>query len=112
MITLKTTSEKISAWLRNREGSLNGLGSPIMSCAIFASAAPLSRTAFGAESGAEPTTKRDSRPRALATRHLFQRTADAGRGPSQDRSWYRQLRGSISGTRFGSRRKKHRKANV
>jgi hypothetical protein len=35
-----------------------------MSCAIFASAVPLSRSAFGAKSGAERTTKRDPRPSA------------------------------------------------
>jgi hypothetical protein len=38
MITLETTSERISAWLRNEERYANGLSALIMSCAIFASA--------------------------------------------------------------------------
>ena len=56
MITLKTTWEKISAWLRIEMRSANGPISLIMSCAIFASAAPLSRTSFGAKFSAERTT--------------------------------------------------------
>ena len=38
MITLETTSEKISARLRNERRCAKGLSSLIMSCAIFASA--------------------------------------------------------------------------
>jgi hypothetical protein len=56
MITLKTTWEKISAWLRIEMRSANGPSSLIKSCAIFASAAPLSRTSFSAKFSAERTT--------------------------------------------------------
>lgn len=56
MITVETTSEKISAWLRNEGRCAKGLSSLIMSCAIFASAAPLSKASFGAKSSADGTT--------------------------------------------------------
>ena len=49
MITLETTSERISAWLRNEGRCAKGLSSLIMSCAIFASGAALSKTSFGAK---------------------------------------------------------------
>jgi hypothetical protein len=43
MITLETTSEKISAWFRNEGRCAKVLSSPIMSCELFASATPLSK---------------------------------------------------------------------
>ena len=55
MIALKTTWENISAWLRIEMRSANGPSFLIKSCAIFASAAPLSRTSFGAKFSAERT---------------------------------------------------------
>jgi hypothetical protein len=57
MITPETTWEKISAWLPNEGCCAKGLGSLIMSCAIFASAAPLSKTSFDAKSSANGTNR-------------------------------------------------------
>jgi hypothetical protein len=52
MITLKMISEKISAWIRNREAARER--SPFMSCALFASLAPISKTSFGSRSTGVP----------------------------------------------------------
>ena len=78
MITVETTSEKISAWLRNEGRCAKGLSSQTMSCAIFASTAPRSKASFGAKSSADGTNRGAPRPRAPATRHLCQRTGDGG----------------------------------
>jgi hypothetical protein len=106
MITVETTSEKISAWLRNEGRCAKGLSSLIMSCAIFASAAPLSKASFGAKSSADGTTNGAPRPRAPATRHLCQRTGDGGPGPSLDGSWVSSASRFDSGTISRSRRNK------
>jgi hypothetical protein len=45
MSTLKRISQKISAWLRNREA----VRSLILNCALFPSAAPMTKTSFGGE---------------------------------------------------------------
>ena len=66
MITPETTSEKIRARLRNEGWCAKWLSSLIMSCAIFASADPLSKTSFGTKSSADGTTKGTPRPRAPA----------------------------------------------
>jgi hypothetical protein len=62
MITLETTSEKISAWFRNEGRCAKILSSLIMSCEIFASATPSSKTSFGAKSSTDGTTKGTPRP--------------------------------------------------
>lgn len=49
MSTLKRISQKISAWLRNQRRRGNGLRSLILNCALFPSAAPMTKTSFGGE---------------------------------------------------------------
>jgi hypothetical protein len=111
MITLETTSEKISAWFRNEGRCAKVLSSLIMSCEIFASAAPLSKTSFGAKSSTDGTTKGTPRPRAPATRHLCQGTGGAGPAPSLDESWVSSASRFDSGTISRSRRNKHPGSN-
>jgi hypothetical protein len=106
MITLKTTWEKISAWLRIEMRSANGPSSLIKSCAIFASAAPLSRTSFSAKFSAERTTAtrvpehwpRPTYFNGRVTQALVLRKIGHG-----------IVSFAISGAGFGSRRKSSRK---
>jgi hypothetical protein len=58
MITLKTTSEKISAWLRNREAARGwSQFSDHELCHIRVRRSALSKTSFGAKSSAERILK-------------------------------------------------------
>ena len=102
MITLETTSEKIRAWR-----CAKGLSAPIMSCAIFASALRFRRrrSAPGQAQRGQPKAT-PPRGRAPATRHLRQRTGEAGPGPSLNGSWVSSALRFESGTISRSRRNK------
>jgi hypothetical protein len=64
MITLKTTSEEISAWLRNRAWVPEWSQFSDHELCHIRVRRSVVESAFGAKSGAERTTKRDPRPSA------------------------------------------------
>jgi hypothetical protein len=113
MITLKTTSEKISAWLRNRE-AVRGWSqfSDHELCHIRVRRSTLSKTSFGAKSSAERTLKATrvserwqhaTYVKGRMTQALVLRKIGHG---------YRQLRALIPAQFLGPGETGRRKANV
>jgi hypothetical protein len=103
MITLETTSERISAWLRNEGRYAKGLSALIMSCAISPSALRFRRRRSAPGPAQTGQLQAPPRRRASATRHLCQRTY-AGPRPSLDGSWVSLASRFESGTISRSRR--------